>query len=93
MIQSFADHRTEALFVMGIAYRVPPDVAARARRKLDMLHRAKSVHDLRVPISNRLHALSRDRKGQFAIAVNDQWRICFRFEDGDAFDVEFCDYH
>ena len=93
MIRSFADHRTEDLFVSGASHRVPPDVAARARRKLDMLHRAKGLRDLRLPTSNRLHALSRDRKGQFAIAVNDQWRICFRFVDGDAFDVEFCDYH
>lgn len=93
MIRSFADHRTEDLFVAGASHRVPPDVAARARRKLDMLHRAKGLRDLRLPTSNRLHALSRDRKGQFAIAVNDQWRIYFRFVDGDAFDVEFCDYH
>jgi len=54
---------------------------------------ATSVEDLRVPPGNRLHALKGDRKGQQAIAVNDQWRICFRFVDGDAYDVEICDYH
>lgn len=93
VIQSFADHRTEALFIVGFAPRIAPDLAGRARRKLDMLHRARSLRDLRLPTSNRLHTLRGDRKGQFAIAVNGQWRICFRFEDGDAFDVEFCDYH
>ena len=54
---------------------------------------AASLDDLRVPPGNRLHALTNDRKGQHAISINDQWRICFRFVDGDAFDVEACDYH
>ena len=93
MIKTFADRQTEELFRTGKAKRVPPDVARRALRKFEAVHVATTVADLRVPPGNRLHALKGDRAGQHAIAVNDQWRICFRFEDGDAFDVEFCDYH
>lgn len=93
VIKTFADRQTEELFRTGKAKRVPPDVARRALRKLEAVHVAIAVADLRVPPGNRLHALKGDRAGRHAIAVNDQWRICFRFEDGDAFDVEFCDYH
>lgn len=93
MIKTFADGQTEELFRTGTAKKVPADVARRALRKLDAIHAARQVTDLRVPPGNRLHALKGDREGQHAIAVNDQWRICFRFLDGDAYDVEFCDYH
>lgn len=93
MIKSFADRQTEELYRIGKAKRIPSDVARRALRKLEALHVAIALADLRVPPGNRLHALKDDRAGQHAIAVNDQWRICFRFEDGDAYDVEFCDYH
>ncbi len=93
MIKTFADRPTEELFRTGKAKRVPADVARRALRKLEAVHVATQVTDLRVPPGNRLHALRGDRAGQHAISVNDQWRICFRFEDGDAFDVEFCNYH
>ncbi len=93
MIKSFADRQTEELFRTGKAKRVPTDVARRALRKLEAVHVAARLSDLRVPPGNQLHALKGDRAGQHAIAVNDQWRICFRFEDGDAYDVEFCDYH
>ena len=93
VIKSFADRLTEELFRTGRAKRVPADVARRALRKLDAVHVAARVSDLRVPPGNRLHALKGDRAGQHAIAVNDQWRVCFRFEAGDAFDVEFGDYH
>ncbi|MBQ9021984.1 MAG: type II toxin-antitoxin system RelE/ParE family toxin [Eggerthellaceae bacterium] len=93
MIKSFADRRTEDLFADGFAKGVPHDVAKRAVRKLDMVDSAFCVEDLRVPPGNRLHVLSGKRTGQWAIAVNDQWHICFRFEGEDAFDVEFCDYH
>ena len=93
MIKSFADRRTEELYRTGKAKRVPPDIARRALRKLEALQVAAVLADLRVPPGNRLHALRGDRVGQHAIAVNDQWRICFWFEDGDAYDVEFCDYH
>jgi proteic killer suppression protein len=93
MVKSFADKRTQALYVDGGAKRFPPELAARAVRKLEYVALATCVDDLRVPPGNRLHALKGDRKGQHAIAVNDQWRICFRFVDGDAYDVEICDYH
>lgn len=93
VIKSFANRVTEELFRTGKAKSVPTDVVRRALRKLEALHAASGLADLRVPLGNRLHALKGDRTGQHAIAVNDQWRLCFRFEDGDAFDVEFCDYH
>jgi len=93
MIKSFADRRTQDLYLTGTAKRFPPDVAARAARKLEYVDLAERLDDLKVPPGNRLHALKDDRKGQHAIAINDQWRICFRFVDGDAYDVEVCDYH
>ena len=93
MIKSFADKTTEALFATGKAKRVPNEVVKRSVRKLDMIDSAYRIEDLRVPPGNKLHALTGNREGQWAISVNDQWRICFRFEDEDAFDVEFCDYH
>ena len=93
MIKTFADGPTEELFRTGKTKRVPADVARRALRKLEAIHAAIQVTDLRVPLGNRLHSLKGDRAGQHAIAVNDRWRICFRFADGDAYDVEFCDYH
>lgn len=93
MIRSFADRRTEELYRTGKGGRVPADVALRAARKLEYVHLAASLDDLRVPPGNRLHALKGDRRGQYAIAINDQWRICFRWSDGDAYDVEVCDYH
>ena len=93
MIKTFADRQTEERFRTGKAKKVPPDVARRALRKLEAVDAADQVSDLKVPPGNRLHALKGDRAGQHAIAVNDQWRICFRLQDGDAYDVEFCDYH
>jgi len=93
MIKSFADRRTEALFTTGRTKRFPVDIVARAIRKLEYVHLATTLDDLKVPPGNRLHALKDDRQGQHAIAINDQWRICFRFVDGDAYDVEVCDYH
>lgn len=93
MIRSFADTDTRRLFETGTSKVFPADIISRAIRKLDSLNAAHVVDDLRVPPGNRLHALQGNREGQFAIAVNDQWRICFRFEGNDAFDVELCDYH
>ena len=93
MIKSFADRATEELFRTGKTKRVPVDVSRRALRKLEAIDVATQLADLRVPPENRLHALKDDRAGQHSISVNDQWRICFRFVDGDAHDVEFCDYH
>ncbi len=93
VIKTFADRRTESLFVTGHASRVPADVARRARRKLEYVHVAARLEELRAPPGNRLHAVRGNRKGQHAIAVNEQWRICFRFAVGEAYDVECCDYH
>ena len=93
MIKSFGDKHTSDLFFTGKSRRLPPDVIRRAIRRLEHVHLAKQLDDLRVPISNRLHALRGDRKGQHAIYINNQWRVCFRFEDGDAFEVEVTDYH
>ena len=93
MIKTFADRRPRDLFLSGSAKRFPADVAPRAARELEYVDLATSLDDLRVPPGNRLHALKQDRKGQHAISINDQWRICFRFVDGDAFEVEVCDYH
>jgi proteic killer suppression protein len=93
MIKSFADKRTKELFITGKARRFPQDMVKRAVRKLEYVHLATRLDDLKVPPGNRLHALKGNREGQFAISINDQWRICFRFIDGDAYDVEVCDYH
>ena len=93
MIKTFVDKRTQELYSKGRAKKFPPDVGQRAARKLEYVHLAESLDDLKVPPGNRLHALSGDRQGQHAISINTQWRICFRFEDGDAYDVEVCDYH
>ena len=93
MIKTFADKRTRDLFLNGSAKRFPSDVAERATRKLEYVDLAARLEDLKVPPGNRLHALKDDRKGQHSISINDQWRICFRFVDGDAYDVEVCDYH
>lgn len=93
MIKTFADRRTRDLFVTGTAKRFPSDVASRAVRKLEYVDLATTLDDLKVPPGNRLHALNSNRKGQHAISINDQWRVCFRFLDGDAYDVEVCDYH
>jgi proteic killer suppression protein len=93
VIKTFADRQTQELYVTGKSKRLPPDIARRAMRKLEYIDLASHLDDLRVPPGNRLHELERDRKGQHSIAVNDQWRICFRFVDGDAYDVEVTDYH
>ena len=93
MIKTFADKRTQDLYASGSAKRFPPDVAGRAARKLEYVDLAAQLDDLKVPPGNRLHALEGNRKGQPSISINDQWRICFRFVDGDAYDVEVCDYH
>lgn len=93
MIKSFADKQTEELFVTGRSRRLPPDLVRRAIRRLEYLEYAVTLDDLKVPPSNRLHALKDDRAGQHSISINDQWRICFTFKDGDAFDVEITDYH
>ena len=93
MIKTFRDTHTQALYATGRSKRLPPDIVKRAIRKLEYVDLATGLDDLKVPPSNRLHELERERKGQYAISVSDQWRICFRFEDGDAYDVELTNYH
>lgn len=92
MIQSFSCADTQALFA---GRSVPRFVNIRtvAERKLQMLHRAVCLDDLRIPPNNRLEALKGGRKGQYSIRINGQWRLCFRFEGGHAFDVAIVDYH
>lgn len=95
MIKNFADKETERIFSGRPAKRLGTDVQRRAARKLRLLDQAEEVAELSVPPGNRLHKLGGDRSGQWAIAVNERWRICFRFDDeaGDAQDVEITDYH
>ncbi len=93
MIKTFADKQTQELYETGRSKRFSPDIRKRAIRKLEYLDLASGLEDLKIPPSNRLHELERERKGQYSISVNDQWRICFRFIDGDAYDVELTDYH
>jgi proteic killer suppression protein len=93
MIQTFADKETQLLFTDGKSKKLPPDLLKRAIRRLEYIHHAKDLNDLRVPPSNRLHALKDNREGQYSISINKQWRICFQFVEGDAYDVEITDYH
>jgi proteic killer suppression protein len=93
MIKTFTQSWLEEFWHNGKQKRVSPELAARLLRKLDMLNRAAASKDLQAPPSNRLHALHRDREGQWAISVSGAWRLCFRFEDGDIFDLELVQYH
>lgn len=93
MIITFGDKETQALYVDGKSKKIPSDLIRRAVRRLEYINLATSLNDLKTPPGNRLHALKEDRAGQHAIAINDQWRICFRFQDGDAYDVEIVEYH
>lgn len=93
MIKSFADKATAALFSGRRVRHLPPDMQRRAYGKLQALDAADTLAFLRVPPSNRLEQLRGDRRGQWSIRINDQWRICFRWEDGDAHDVQITDYH
>ena len=92
MIRSFRDPSTEALFNDEDVPRLRP-IERVARRKLLYLHQVTSLNDLRIPPGNRLEALAGNRKGQHSIRVNARWRVCFRWENGDAYDVEIVDYH
>lgn len=93
MIRGFRDRETESVWNGDVARRLPPDIQAVARRKLRMLNNASTLNDLRVPPANRLEALQGKRKGQYSIRINDQWRVCFVWKDGDAHEVEIVDYH
>lgn len=93
MIKSFKDKQTEKVFQRRFSSRLPESIQRVALRKLRMLDRADSLNDLRVPPSLRLEGLRGSREGQHSIRINDQWRICFVWRDGDPHDVEIVDYH
>jgi len=93
MIKSFRDRETERIASLERSRRLPGDIQQVALRKLRMLNNAASLGDLRIPPANRLEQLKGNRKNMYSIRINDQWRVCFRWEDGDAYDVEIVDYH
>lgn len=93
MIRSFKEKETRKVFERRRSRKLPSDIQQVALRKLRMLNRAETLQDLRVPPANRLERLVGNREGQYSIRINDQWRICFSWEDGDALDVEIVDYH
>ena len=93
MIQSFADRETEQIWRGERSRKLPGDIQGIALRKLRLLHAARILQDLRVPPGNRLEALKGNRTGQWSIRINDQWRICFRWDEGGPHDVEIVDYH
>lgn len=93
MIRSFGDRDTERIWQEQFVKSIDRTVQRATLRKLEMLHAAVVVEDLRIPPGNRLERLKGDRRGQHSIRVNDQWRICFVWKDGGADDVELVDYH
>nr|CAX84001.1 Plasmid maintenance system killer [uncultured bacterium] len=93
MIKSFRNAAAEAAWQRRFIKGVPGDIMKVANRKLAQIHNARSLDDLRAPPGNRLEALTGDRKSLHSIRINDQWRVCFRWQDGDAHDVEIVDYH
>jgi proteic killer suppression protein len=93
MIKSFRDKESGKIFYRQLSGKLPQNIQRVARKKLVILDAAIELNDLRIPPGNRLEALKGDRKGQHSIRINDQWRICFIWNDGDAYDVEITDYH
>jgi proteic killer suppression protein len=93
VIRSFRDRDTEQVFNRLPSRRLPSEILRVARRKLLILNAAEKLSDLRIPPGNRLERLSGDREGQHSIRINQRWRICFRWRDGDAHDVDIVDYH
>lgn len=93
MIVSYGDRRAESLFCGIRVPALPPDIQRTAMRKLKILHNAVFLNDLRIPPGNRLEALKGNRAGQHSIRINDQWRICFVWSEGNAYNVEIVDYH
>ena len=93
MIQNFKDKEAQKVFERKHSRKLPLDIQQVALRKLRMLNRAETLQDLRVPPANRLERLVGDREGQYSIRVNDQWRSCCVWQNGDALDVEIVDYH
>ncbi len=93
MIRSFKDAQTEKIFNRVRSRKLPPEIHRRAKRKLLLIDTAESLDDLKIPPGNRLESLSGDRTGQWSIRINQQWRICFEWREGDAYNVEIVDYH
>jgi proteic killer suppression protein len=93
VIRSFASKEPEKIFNRQRSRNLPPNIQQIALRKLRMLNRAVTLNDLRVPPANRLEKLSGDREGQHSIRINQQWRVCFEWREGDAYNVEIVDYH
>jgi proteic killer suppression protein len=93
MIKSFRNKGTEKIFNRHFSGKLPQDIQCAARKKLVILDAAPRLNDLRIPPGNQFEALKGDRKVQYSIRINDQWRICFKWSDGDAYDVEITDYH
>ena len=93
MIRNFKDKETQKIFERKRSRKLPSDIQQVALRKLRMLNRAETLQDLRVPPANRLERLVGNRDGQYSIRINDQWRICFEWQDGDSLNVEIVDYH
>jgi proteic killer suppression protein len=93
VIQSFKDKETEKIFHRERSRRLPGEIQQVALRKLRMLNNAVTLADLRIPPGNRLEKLKGDRAGQYSIRINDQWRICFQWRDGNAYGVEIVEYH
>lgn len=93
MIENFKCKETEKIFNRQFSRKLPTNIQKIAFRKLRMLNRSSTIQDLKVPLANRLEALSGKRKGQYSIRINDQWRICFKWQDGNLYDVEIVDYH
>ena len=93
MIKTLRDKEAEKIFNRLVSRKLPQNIRHLARRKLIILDAVTELNALRVPPANRLEALKGDRKGQHSIRINDQWRICFRWQDGDSYDVEITDYH
>jgi toxin HigB-1 len=93
VIGSFKDKETEAVFQRQFTRKLPNDIQRPALRKLVMIDSATDLRDLQIPPANRLEALSGNRKGQHSIRINQQWRVCFRWDKGNAWDVEIVDYH
>ena len=93
MIKSFKGKQAKTIDQGSISRKLPQDMQRNARKKLRQLGAAAALDDLRIPPGNRLEALKGDREGQHSIRINDQWRLCFRFENGHAYDVEIVDYH
>jgi len=93
VIKTFKDAETQKIYQRERSRKLPSDIQQAALRKLRMINNAININDLRVPPANRLEKLSGDRKMQYSIRINDQWRICFDWKSGDAFNVEITDYH